>query len=359
MTNPSKPRISSHDVARKAGVSQSTVSLVLNGRSDVRIPESTRQRVLEAARELNYARNAAARALVTGKTHRIGVLPIHPRCFLDHGSYYGNLITGIIAGALRFNYNLLLHSAFHPNWRDTYEDILSGSADGVLLIGRPPRDELTLALLEARYPTVCISYHPDASEYHSVDCDNITGGYLAAQHLLELGHRHLLYDDSDDPDYSWIQERRQGILRALEDAGLDASHLLSFGGPVARTGQLLKVLRADKNAPTALLFNDEVGAKGVAEALPNYGFRVPEDVSILNFNSTAISAHARPPLTSIGQPLGDIGEGAVEMLIGIVEGHDVPYGTRRFPMHLDIRASTAPAPTPDPSPINGRGEIRG
>ncbi len=334
-----KPRISSHDVARKAGVSQSTVSLVLNGREDARIPEATRQRVLEAARALNYSRNAAARALVTGKTHRIGVLPIHPRSFLDHGSYYGNLITGIIAGALRFNYNLLLHSSFHPDWRGLYEDIMSGSADGVLLIGRPPQDELTLALLEARYPTVCVSYHPEAQEYHAVDCDNVTGGYLATKHLLELGHRYLLFEDAI-PASSWITERRQGMLQALEEFGLDASHGILLSSPIYQFEPILEYLRREENPPTALLFSDEYGTQSVAEMLPQHGFRVPDDVSVISFNSTDLSERSRPPLTSVNQPLGDIGEGAVEMLIALVEGQDIPSGVRRFPMHLDVRAST-------------------
>jgi len=212
---------------------------------------------------------------------------------------------------------------------------------GVLLIGRPSNDELTQALLEASYPTICVSYHPGNLESRSVDCDNIHGGYVAAQYLLALGHRHLLFDVTDTPS-SWVEERRQGALKAFHEAGLPETNLLSLTTAPIHIDAILEHLHREQDAPTALLFNDEYGTQMVAEALPEHGFRVPEDISLITFNSTEVSERCRPPLTSVGQPLGDIGESAVEMLIDLVEGREVPFGIRRFPMHLDVRASTAP-----------------
>ena len=112
-----KRRVSSHDVARHAGVSQSTVSLVLSGRAGTRISAETRQRVLDAAQHLNYTINVAARALVTGRTNRLAVVPIHPGGLLDRDMYYGQVLNGITLGALNANHNLLLHSANYPDWQ--------------------------------------------------------------------------------------------------------------------------------------------------------------------------------------------------------------------------------------------------
>ena len=345
-------RVTSHDVARLAGVSQSTVSLVLNGRVDVRIPEGTRQRVIEAAKELHYSKNAAARALVTGKTHRIGIVPIGPHSFLEQGTYYSDLMQGVLQGALQTSYNLLLHSSYYLDWYALYQDIMGGGADGVLLIGRHPKDELTLALLEASYPMVCVSYQPDKEPYLSIDCDNEMGGYLAVQHLLELGHRRIGYFCGFESN-SWVEDRCQGARRALAEAGLPNDCLLllpdspdSNFTPQSYCEQALVLLEQTAPPITAFIFNYEEGAQQMAEALPEYGIRVPQDVSIISFNSTSVSERSSPTLTSVWQPLVEIGKTAVEMLIGSVEGNNAPSSVKRFPMRLDIRESSGPVASP-------------
>jgi LacI family transcriptional regulator len=344
-------RISSHDVAREAGVSQTTVSLVLNGRTDVRISEETRQRVLDVARNLNYSRNASARALVTGRTHRVELIPIHPGALVDPDKYYATVLAGVTEGALQCGYNLLIQSALYPTWRDMYTDVMSGSADGVLLIGRASNDKLTAALREARFPTVCISFQPDFPDYYSVDCDNVQGARLAVEHLLELGHRRIVYI-APEPEHSWGRERWQGAQAAVADAGLppETIQYAYFGAgimvPDVRIERTVALLRSGPNPPTALLYCGEADAQLAAEALPEHGIRVPTDVSIVSFNSTEMSERTRPPLTSVWQPLHAIGEAAVKMVTSLAEGHEAPSGTMRFPCRLDIRESTARAPMP-------------
>lgn len=346
MQRKSAKRISSHDVAQVAGVSQSTVSLVLNGRTDVRISEETRQRVLEAAQSLNYTRNASARALVTGRTHRIGIVPNHPHSLRNRDAYYGDVLAGVIEGALRCNYNLLYHSSHYPNWQALYSDIMSGSADGVLLIGRHPEDPLTHALLESGHPAVCVSSHPDMQGIYGVDCDNELGGYLAMQHLLSLGHRQIAFFYPGE-DTSWGKERRQGALRAMAEAGLSETHLrttdMSFRHAY-QTGwieEAIEFLRSSSPPTTAALFGDETHAQPIIEALPQFGCRIPEDLAVVSFNSTHISARTRPPQTSVWQPLPEIGEAAVVLLAQLIEhdneGEKPTPGIRRFPMRLDIR----------------------
>ncbi len=335
-------RTTSIDVARMAGVSQSTVSLVLNGRTDIRIPDTTRQRVVDAARQLNYTRNMTARALLTGRTHRLGVVPIHPNAFIANSSYYGTLTSSFIEGAMRHGHNMLLHCVSHDQWQDLYADILGGGTDGVILIGRNADDPLTLALLEARFPVVCVSYQPDAPVYYSVDCDNETGGYMAARHLLALGRRRLgcLMPMSA---YSWEMQRHAGVLRALREEGLAPESLTCFEWrewqtPMQQIAQAFCALSMAQR-PDALIMRDEFAAEHLVVGLSALGVRVPDDVALINFNSSPVCDRVAPPLTAVGQPLGDIGRGAIDMLVDLVEGKEVTPGTRRFPMTLDVRKS--------------------
>ena len=339
-----KQRVSSHDVARKAGVSQSTVSLVLNGRTEARIPEETRRRVFDAARSLNYTRNAAARALVTGRTQRIGVVLNHPQSFRNRDNYHGDIMAGIIDATLYHNYNLLFHSAQYPQWQSLRDDILSGAADGVLLIGRFPPDELTPSLLQARFPTVCVNYHPDCDNYYAVDCDNEMGGYLAAMHAIALGHRAIVFISAGD-DHSWARERKVGVMRAVTETGLAPSCLIAEGvahdEPPEDTARRLL---AYVPRPTAIIFSEEYLAQAVEETLPALGLSVPDDISIISYNSTTASERARPPMTSVYQPLTDIGHQALDLLVDIIEGKHVEPGVRRLPVRLDVRDSSGPAP---------------
>lgn len=339
-----KRRVSSHDVARRAGVSQSTVSLVLNGRTDVRISDQTRQRVMEAAQQLNYSRNASAHALATGRTNRIGVVPFQPFNFLNHNPYYSHILAGIMEGSLRWGMNLLLHSVHYPDPSALLADILSGSADGVLLIGREITDPITPALLEAQFPTVCLNYRSMQAPCYAVDCDNEQGAYLAFRHLLALGHRNIVVFYPGDTT-SWSLERRLGAERAVAEFGngearLTYSHLAHrYRNHPDSTETLIGYLQGLSPRPTALFFTEETLAQRFIEDLPVCGLRSPEDLAVVCFDSTEASTRTRPPLTSVHQPLAAIGEGAVDLLMELIQGKEVAPGVRRYPVRLDIRES--------------------
>ncbi len=344
-----KRRVSSHDVARRAGVSQSTVSLVLNGRAGTRISPETRQRVLEAAQHLNYTINVAARALVTGRTNRLGVVPFFPGGLLDRDLYYGQILNGITLGALEANHNLLLHSANYPDWQALSGDILNGSSDGVLLIGRGGDDPLTRTLLDAGFPTICLSYHIEHPACFAVDCDNVLGGSIAMQHLLALGHRHFAYF-APAAGAIWVAERRQGAEAALREAGIDPQGMLILGETYSADQErwierLAASLQYTVPTPTGLFCSEEWQARLLVEALPKHGFRIPEDLSVVSFNSTELSARARPPITSVHQPLIEIGAEAVRLLHSLITGEVVAPGVRRLPVTLDVRETTGPVGT--------------
>jgi DNA-binding LacI/PurR family transcriptional regulator len=339
-------RVRIRDVAAEAGVSPTTTSFVLNGR-DAAIPEATRQRVLDTARRLGYRPNASARALATGRTHRVGVALNHPYSLVGRGIYHTEILAGIMSALPHLNYNLLLHSADYRDWHALRDDILGGVADGVLLVGREAPDPLTIALLDAGFPTVCVSYNVDHPDCHAVDCDNEQGAYEAISHLLSLGHRQILTSISGAKN-SWQRERERGALRAVRERGLPEPVLQPWTWPlsdrpvVERVQEMARFLKEASPRPTALFTEDEHAAQVLAEQLPGFGFRVPEDFSIISFNSTEVSARTRPPLTSVWQPLGDIGAEAARMLARRIAGEEVPEKVVRFAIRLDVRASTGP-----------------
>jgi LacI family transcriptional regulator len=351
-------RADSSDVAARAGVSRSTVSKVLNGREFGRIPADTRQRVLAAAQELNYVRNNRAHALVTGRTQRIGVAINHPHGFRHQGNYHRDVLSGIFEGAVECNYNLLFHAVHHADWRALYTDIIGGSADGVLLVGNHMNVELAPALMESGFPTVFISHTPYAEaervpmpHCQVVDSDNREGGYLLASHLLSLGHRHIgLSTDSPPelmPDWQW--DRLQGIYDAIDECASGKDCRFEIYIAPRRSGVAsaeLTFAHYQVHRPTAIiLINDEPGPE-LVEMFLEQGIRVPEDVSIVNYNSSEDCVRARVPLTSVWQPLHAIGLQAMRRLVTLLSGEEVTPEIIRYPVRLDIRASTVPSPHP-------------
>lgn len=336
-------RVRMSDVADRAGVSRTTASFVLNGR-DVAIPAETRQRVLQAARQLGYRPHSAARALATGRTQRIGIVLNDPEGFGAQDTYFTNVLAGVTAGALRHNYNLLLYSAHYPDWRALHGDILAGAADGTLLIGRRAGDDLAPALLDTDVPTVCISFRIDHPRCHYADCDNEAGARMAIQHLLRLGHRQIAFLYPGEA-ISWGRERRQGALRAMEEAGLSAENLLLFewrsGDSPSQewTAAAVELLQTARPRPTALFCCDEEHVCCLLEPLSKQGTRIPEDLAVVSFNSTDLSRRSHPALTSVWQPLKEIGAAGVDLLVGLITGCPESEPGRRFPVRLDVRES--------------------
>lgn len=338
-------RVTLRDVAEVAGVSPTTASFVLNNRCES-IPEETRQRVLDAARQLNYRPNLSARALATGKTRRIGIVLNQPESFSTRDTYFNEILEGIIQRATEHDHNVLLLSAHYPSWQPLFADITGGAVDGVLQISLFVDYALTPALLDAGFPLVCVNFHTDHPANLSVDCDNVMGGRLAARHLLDLGHQRIaLFYPGDH--LSWGAERLLGVRSAIDEAGLtlDPRYVFtweerSLPSPEWVAGAIDRLLKL-KPRPTAVICCDEIRARYLAEMLPRRGLRVPDDISVVSFNSTEISERCIPPLTSVRQPLAQIGREAVDMLLTRIRNEPVPEPIVRFPMHLEVRESTA------------------
>lgn len=327
------------DVARMAGVSKMTVSNVINNKSGV--SESTRRRVQRAVEQSGYLANPAARLLAGRRMNLIGVMA--PRFGWP---YVNEVVNGASTAAEAAGLNLAIFTTSeHPEVERERAALLRGLADGVLLVlpglGGGGSGADSLRLLRG-VPVVVV----DAEGPHNVRADNAAGARLAAQHLLELGHRRIGHVLGPTESRADAAERRAGFLAALAGAGVPAppEYLASgdyseAGG--ARAGHALLSL---PERPTAIFAANDASALGVLRAAQALGLRVPRDLSVVGFDDLPLAAHTRPALTTVRQPLHQMGAAGVGLLIELARGAAPPEQHLRFPTELVRRDSTGPPP---------------
>lgn len=300
------------EVARQAGVGVGTVSRVLNDHPSV--TASTREQVREAMAALDYRPSPLARSLKHGRTRRIAVLV----SFVTQPSSAERL-RGLAQGLSDSGYELVLYPVEGDAQRRTHMETLSGPhrADGIVLISLPLKDQEVEWLQRATMSLVQIdASHP---AFASVVTDDVHGGELAAQHLVELGHRDLAFiGDTEDNPYGFTssRDRREGYLRVLQDAGCaPPDHWIRTGKFGADTAaSLARELLADDAPPTAIFAASDVQAFGVMLAARELGLRIPEDLSVLGFDDIETAHHVG--LSTVRQPLQSSGRRAAELLLG-------------------------------------------
>jgi LacI family transcriptional regulator len=306
-----------------------------------RIPEGTRQRVLKIVQDMNYVPRSQMRELRTGRTGRIGLLLISPVIFLQMDSYHQGIFDGIVAGAHRNGRNLVLYTANVDAPEALRRDLLGGSADGVLVVGNVWAPTVQEDLHRSHIPAVYISTAPEMLQgYYLADCDNAAGGKMAMEHLLALGHRHIAVTEEPDVNRSYQRERLQGVMAAVSAAQKRDPAVRCTLIPSRDAAQIAQIVLGDPSI-TAIFFPlSEALAGEFMEKIQAQGKRIPEDISIVGFDSTAIAERLPVPLTSVAQPFSAIGEAAVELLVALIDGTENAPHERRLPVTLDIRAST-------------------
>jgi DNA-binding LacI/PurR family transcriptional regulator len=321
------------EVARHAGVGIATVSRVLNGSPAVR--DETRQRVLDAIAELGYAPNPAARALSTGRTLSVGV--VAP--FFTRPSVMQRLrgISQVLAGA---GYRLVLFDVERPGQDWESFRTLPGGLDGLLSISLCP-PEADLARFEAAGMPVVLVDHPD-QRLPGVYTDDVAGGCLAAEHLLQLGHRRIAYIGDFEHNYHGFTSsamRRIGYEKALAAAGLAAKPELVCRAPHGReaASALTRELLASDRPPTAIFAASDTQAIGVLAAAETLGLDVPGDLSVVGYDDIELARYAG--LTTVAQPLEESGVRGAELLLAALEG--AATDGRQLPVELVIRSTTA------------------
>jgi len=335
---PKHRHVTIKDVAREAEVSYSTVSRVLNNYPYIQ-PDK-RQRVLDAAERLGYVVNLQARGLVGGRTQTVGLL-LHELS----AQYMGLVVQGIDEELAAADYELILQTTHRHKRKETpfVHTLTRGMIDGLLLLLPLELDVYLDTLREWQFPYVVIDHQNFDDFSPTVSADNLQGAYAATQYLIQLGHRRIgfvagRFDTSSGTD------RLAAYRSALNDAGiLFDPGLVQRGEYEQAEGYLAANALLDlPEPPTAIFCANDVSAFGAYEAVRNRGLHIPQDISIIGFDDIPQAAQVHPPLTTIQQPLVEIGRRAARLLVQYVEQPDHPVERVVLPTHLIVRESCQP-----------------
>ncbi len=325
-----RPRPTIRNVAERAGVSKSLVSLVLRGSPHV--SEHRRQAVLQAARELGYRPNAVARSLVEGRTHLVGALVADL-----HNPFYAEFLDGLQESLHGDGLRMLIgNSQWDPAFEDeAVEAFLELRVDGLVLLGIAPTSE-TLIEATAYTPTVVVGERDIALE--NVDIvvdDDQLGARLAIDHLVEAGHKRIAHIEGARAS------RCEGYLVAMRRHSLAPYIMVEAAAPTESGGRdaALALLTRDPR-PTAIFAANDVVALGVLAAADHLGLRVPEDLSVVGYDNTHLSASGRISLTSVDQPRRAMGRTAASLLSDRITNPSTPARLRETTPELIVRRST-------------------
>lgn len=334
-------RVSITDVARHAGVTPAVVSRVLNGDPKLQVRAETRDRVLAAARDLDYTPSHAARALRHNRAGALG-LAVHDVA----NPLYGEIILGAQRAAAEAGHVLLLADIDGlARGDETFHRAVHGGAIDGLLLQRAgtPSDRKVITTASTRIPTVLLN---DRSEsLASVALDDAGGTRLATQHLVDLGHTRVAHLKVGGTQRSG--QRVRGWRETLTRAGLSADPgWLVAGGHTVDSGLAgMRELLAVRPAPTGVVVGNVLAAIGALTAAREAGLRVPEDLSVIAFHDVTYAGHLVPSLTAVAMPMRELGAAAVALLLERLGGADPRHVVVRDPEPtLVARGSTAPPP---------------
>ncbi len=328
------------DVASQANVSIPIVSKVLSGNPEVRVSADTRQRILNAAKDLHYRPNASARSLKAKRTFTLGLFvpdvgnPVIPE-----------IIRGVEAGARSAGYSAFVS---HLDEKAVSERLYiawlqEGRFDGLIIATARLNDAIIDDLVQSNFPFVLVNRRESSTNMH-ITIDDTSGARIATRHLIDLGHRRiahlagpLMFDTS--------LRRLQGYRLELDSHGIayNASLVREYAWHTWEGGKsAMKRLLKMKNPPTAVFAGNFMGAVGALGALKAAGLKVPEDFSLIGLHDSPLAEVLDPPLTVVKMPLHDMGRRAADILISILEDKPCQIPQVLPPERLIIRKSTAP-----------------
>ncbi len=323
------------DVAKEAGVSHQTVSRVLNDHPNVRT--ETRTRVLEAIDKLGYRRNLVARALVTKHSRTLGVVSFDTTLYGPASTVYG--IEQAARAAGYFISIVSLKSIDKTGVRDALDYLADQGVDGIVVVAPQRSAAQALADLPLDIPVVAVE-GGEAGEVPVVCVDQVEGGRLATQHLLDLGHE-TVWHVRGPGDWLEAEGRVAGWRSALERAGREAPEPLA-GDWSPRSGYEAGRSLASMAGVTAVFVANDQMALGVLRAFTEKGVRVPGQVSVVGFDDIPESAFFSPPLTTIRQDFGAVGRHSIGVLLRQIEaGGPQASGRLVVPPMFVPRVSTA------------------
>jgi len=326
-------RTTIRDVAARAGVSVATVSKVLNGRYGV--SATTALHVKAVIDEMGYQSSIVASSLRSHRTNVVGIL------VADLEPFSTELLKGASRAVRDTSYELVVYSAGgraadRVGWERRYLSRLGGTLiDGALLVTP------TVVDAQVGIPVVAVDPHTGNSAVPTVTADNLHGARLATEHLLELGHRRIGFI-AGRPDLDSARLRQDGYELALTTAGLPIDPaLMMMGGFEEELSRAATVqLLATPDPPTAIFAANDLSAIGALAAAAELGLDVPTELSVVGFDNVPEAVMSDPALTTVEQPIQLMGRRAVEMLLSLLAGADVPERIT-LPTRLVQRRSTA------------------
>ncbi|HKN98779.1 MAG TPA: LacI family DNA-binding transcriptional regulator [Pseudonocardiaceae bacterium] len=329
-------RVTIRDVAARAGVSVATVSKVINQRYGVAADTSARVRAV--IDELGYEASLVAQSLRNHRTNVIGIL------VADLEPFSTELLKGAADAIRGSGFELVVYSAGgrvsdHVGWERRYLSRLSGTlVDGAILV--------TPTVVDIRYdaPIVAVDPHTGPTDLPTIDSDNLRGAQLATEHLLALGHTRIGML-TGRADLQSARLREEGFRQALAAAGVPVDESLvepgAYDAGVSADSAIRLLSRPDR--PTAVFAANDITAIATVETAHTLGLRVPDDLSVVGFDNVPESALSSPPLTTVHQPIREMGQSAIDMLIRLIRGENSDPVHLTLTTRLVVRQSTGPA----------------
>jgi LacI family transcriptional regulator len=330
-------RVTIIDVAREANVSFATVSRVVNGKGYV--SAQTRERVMQAMTRIGYTVNRQARVLAGGRTQVIGLLVPD----LDT-SYIGEILKGIDEELAAASYDLMLYTTHQRKTRESVyvNSLLNGMTDGLLMVLPMAPEAYVDSIRRRGFPFILIDHEGLDREGPSVGATNREGAKQAVRHLVELGHTRIgLVTGKMEMDCA--RERLAGCHEALAEAGIVPDLVRHGDFHRSLAYRLTEELLHLPDPPTAIFAANDVSAFGVMDAVRNYGLRIPDDISVVGFDDIPDAQWTQPPLTTVRQPMREMGKRAARMLLDAIADPNATQERVELPTELVVRSTTAPA----------------
>ncbi|KFN90420.1 catabolite control protein A [Tetragenococcus muriaticus] len=330
-----KQTVTIYDVAREANVSMATVSRVVNGNPNVK--PATRKKVLEVIDGLDYRPNAVARGLASKKTTTIGV--IIPDV---SNMFFSSLARGIDDVATMYKYNIILANSDGDSAKEVQvlNNLLAKQVDGIIFMGHRITDKVRAEFSRSKTPVVLAgSIDPD-EQVGSVNIDYKEAAKEAVSLLAKNGHERIAFISGALIDAINGQNRLTGYKDALKENNLDYNEGLIFESPYNFKDGLALVERVLNSGATAAYVTDDELAIGVLDGLYDQGVDVPKDFEIITSNNSLLTDVARPRLSSIAQPLYDIGAVAMRLLTKLMNREEIEQKTIELPSTIMEKGST-------------------
>lgn len=331
----SRPTI--RDVAHRAGTSKSLVSLALSG--SPKVSAASRERIERAARELGYRPNAAARSLSVRRSRTIGVL------ILDlHNPVFAEILDGVQSELRQYGYSTMLVSGGdNPvHEQSEIEKLLEFQVEGLILISHRLA-ETVLRKVSSEVPTVIVTRDDIvAPGIDTVSNDDVAGMALAIDHLVSRGHTDIAYLSGGDNPVANLRSR--GYSDAMTEHGL-AQHIRIIPGGLTEASGYRGANEVLRHRPTALCVANDIAAIGAIAAIDNAGLRVPEDLSVIGYDGITLGALRRINLTTVGQPLAELGRRAAERILDRVNNPSAGSQRIHLAAELIVRGTTGPVST--------------